>query len=210
MLNDNFPALIIESANNIFEKIFNPLCDPTILKRKAYIDLTGRFPHKSSRGNLYFFLMYDYDTNAILVEPLKTRQAKEITSVYNKCHEKLRNNLTTPKLYILDNECSNNLKLSIINQNAKYELVRPHQHRQNAAVKGIRTFKNHLLSGLATCNKDFPILEWDRLIPQCEMTLNLLRNSRINPRLSSWAILYGNNDFNKSPLAPPGTKILVH
>ena len=42
------------------------------------------------------------------------------------------------------------------------------------------------------------------------MLLNLLRNSRSNPNLSSWASLHGQHDFNKVPLAPPGTKILVH
>ena len=91
--------------------------------------------------------MYDYDTNAILVEPLKTRQAKEITSAFQKCYGKLHNNLTTPKLYILDNKCSSDLKLSIINCNAKYELVPPRQHRRNVAEKAIQTFKNHLRSG---------------------------------------------------------------
>ena len=76
--------------------------------------------------------------------------------------------------------------------------------------KAIRTFKNHFLSGLVTCDPGYPIHEWDRLLPQCEMTLNLLRNSRFNPRLSSWACLQGSHDFNKVPLCPPGTKILVH
>ena len=110
----------------------------------------------------------------------------------------------------MDNECSSDLKLAIINSNSKYELVPPHQHRRNAAEKVIRTMKNHLLSGLATCDPDYPIHEWDRLLDQCELTLNLLRNSQINPKLSSWAILNGPHDFNKVPLAPPGTKVLVH
>ena len=49
------------------------------------MDLTGRFPHTSSRGNTYIFLMYDYDTNAILLEPIKNRQAKTITTAYENC-----------------------------------------------------------------------------------------------------------------------------
>ena len=55
ILNDNFPAPITESANNIFAKIFNPLHETLNLKSKAYIDLMGRLPHKSSRGNSYIF-----------------------------------------------------------------------------------------------------------------------------------------------------------
>ena len=45
---------------------------------KAYGDLTGRFPYVSSRGNQYFLVVYDYDSNAILVEVLKSRSGKEI------------------------------------------------------------------------------------------------------------------------------------
>ena len=57
---------------------------------------------------------------------------------------------------------------------------------------------------------DFPIHEWDRLLPQCVLTLNLLRAARINPKLSAWAYLFGEFDYLKTPLAPPGTKVLVH
>ena len=71
-------------------------------------------------------------------------------------------------------------------------------------------FKNHLLSGLATCDPHFPIAEWDCLLPQAELTINLLRNSRKNPKLSAWAHLHGTLDFNKTPRLPPGTKILIH
>ena len=60
------------------------------------------------------------------------------------------------------------------------------------------------------CDPQFPIREWDWLIPQAELTLNLLCTSRINPTLSAWAYLFGNHDFNRIPLAPPGTKIIIH
>ena len=83
-------------------------------------------------------------------------------------------------------------------------------HRVNTAERAIRVGKNHILSGLSLCHKDFPIQEQDRLIPQAELTINLYRNSRINPFLSAWAYLFGNHDFNKVPLAPPGTKLIVH
>ena len=133
------------------------------------MDLTGRFPHKSSRGNCYLFVLYDYDTNTILFEPLKTRQAKEITMAYTKFIDKLAKKLVVPKLYIMDNECSVDLKLAIVKNEGTYELVPPNQHRRNAAEKAIRTLKNHLLSGLATCDENFPIQEWDRILPQCEL-----------------------------------------
>ena len=41
------------------------------------------------------------------------------------------------------------------------------------------------------------------------LTLNLIRPSCINPRLPAEAQLNGAFDFNKTPLAPPGTKVLI-
>jgi hypothetical protein len=48
---------------------------------------------------------------------------------------------------------------------------------------------------------DMPLHLWDKLLPQALITLNLLRGSRMNPKRL---------DFNGTPLAPPGTKVLIH
>lgn len=82
--------------------------------------------------------------------------------------------------------------------------------RRNTAERAIRTFKNHFLSTLATWHEDCPITEWYRLLQQSEMTLNSLLPSRINPKLSSYAMMEGQHDYNKVPLAPPGAKVIVH
>ena len=116
--------------------IFQPLqYDWPEVKSKAYIDLTGRFPNKYSRGNTYIFLLYDYNTSAIIIKPLKSRQSKEITLAFYKCYNKLSKKLLQPKLFILDNECYSNLKLSIIKNNSKYKLVPSHQHCRDAVKK---------------------------------------------------------------------------
>ena len=47
-------------------------------------------------------------------------------------------------------------------------------------------------------------------MPQAIVTLNRLCPSRINPTLSSHAQLHGLFDFNATPFAPPGTKVIVH
>ena len=41
---------------------------------KAFMDLTGKYPIKSQRGNQYIFVGYNYDANAILetIENAKT------------------------------------------------------------------------------------------------------------------------------------------
>ena len=110
----------------------------------------------------------------------------------------------------MDNEISNDLRKAFKKYQLEFQLVPPHVHRRNVAERAIQTFKNHFLAILASCSPQFPISEWDRLLPQCILTLNLLRNSRINPRLSAYASLFGNFDFNKTPLAPPGTKVVIH
>ena len=46
------------------------------IKKKGFSDITGAFPHKSSRGNLYIMVMYDYDSNAILAKPIKKCRQK--------------------------------------------------------------------------------------------------------------------------------------
>jgi hypothetical protein len=47
-------------------------------------------------------------------------------------------------------------------------------------------------------------------MPQATTTLNLLSTSRLNPLLSSEAHLNGPFDFNQTPLAPLGTRIIMH
>jgi hypothetical protein len=51
---------------------------------------------------------------------------------------------------------------------------------------------------------------WDRLLPQGVITLNILRTSRINPKLSVSTHIDGQYDYNRSPMAPPGTRIIAH
>jgi len=51
---------------------------------------------------------------------------------------------------------------------------------------------------------------WDSLIDHAVITLNLLRTSSINNRLSAYAQIHGAFDFNTTPIGPPGTKVLVH
>ena len=96
---------------------------------------------------------------------------------------------------MLGNECPDGLKTFL---------------RTNAAERAIQTYKYHLISGLSSCDLNFPLHLWDRLIPHATLTLNLLRPSRINPRLSAEDQLNGAFDFNRTPLAPPGTRVIVH
>ena len=177
---------------------------------KAFHDLTGRFPHKSSRGNEYLLIHYDYDSNGILAEPLKSRQSAEIRRGWQVLYNQLAKRGNAPSVYIMDNEASVELKTACEKYNLDYQLVPPHIHRRNAAERAIQVFKNHILAILEAADPNFPISEWDRLLSQAVLTINLLRNSRVNTKLSAHSYLFGNFDFNATPLAPPGTRILLH
>lgn len=51
---------------------------------------------------------------------------------------------------------------------------------------------------------------WDRLLPQTEITLNLLCQSNATPTVSAYAHLSGPFDYNKMPLTPMGCDVKVH
>jgi hypothetical protein len=92
----------------------------------------------------------------------------------------------------------------------EYQLVPPHCHRRNAAERAIRTFKEKFVGGLSSVDPTFPLHLWDRLFSQAEITLNLLQTSRLHPHLSAAAHFHGLIDYNKTPFAPPGCKIIAH
>ena len=74
-----------------------------------------------------------------------------------------------------------------------------HQHRQGLFIAGLYAKYQH-----------FPMHNWDCLIEQAEIMLNLLRPSRLNPRMTAYAQINGEFDLNRTPMAPTGKIILVH
>jgi hypothetical protein len=102
------------------------------------------------------------------------------------------------------------LKSFFTTNDVEYRLVPPHRHRHNAAERAIHTFKEHVVAGLASVDPDFPLHLWYRILPQAEMTLNLLRKSRQHPQLSAAVHYHGIVDFNKTAFAPPECKIIAY
>ena len=66
------------------------------------------------------------------------------------------------------------------------------------------------MSVLAGAADDFPPSLWDKLLPQTEITLNLIRQSNAVPTVSAYAHLCGPFDYNKMPLAPMGCNAQIH
>jgi hypothetical protein len=66
-----------------------------------------------------------------------------------------------------------------------YQIASPGDHRLNHAERAIQTFKNHFIAVLYGCDSTFPAKQWDRIIKQAVMTLNMCRPSQINLKLSA-------------------------
>jgi hypothetical protein len=175
-----------------------------------YTDLTGKSPVRSSKGNSYVMVFYIYECNYVKVVPIKSRSALEWVKAYDHIHQELTAKGFKPKLETLDNEASNALKHFSTANDVEYQLVPHHCHRRNAAERAIRTCKEHFVAGISSVDQNFPLHFWYRILPQAEITLNLLRTSRLHPQLSAAAHFHGLVDYNKTDFAPPGCKIISH
>jgi hypothetical protein len=153
---------------------------------------------------------YVYDCNYVKVIPMKYRSASEWVKAYDHIHKELTAKCFKLKLQTLDNEASAALKHFFTANGVEYQLVPPHCHRRNAAERAIQTFKEQFVAGLSSVDPTFPLHLWDRLLPQAEITLNLLRTSRLHTQLSAAAHFHGLVDYNKTAFAPPGCKIITH
>ncbi len=139
---DSFPEAPTDGAATHY--CYACLFEPT---GQIYTDQTEKFVAPSSNGNNYFLVLYDWDSNAILAEALKNRLATSILAGYKKLHAVLCAAGRRPKLQKLDNECSTVLKAFMHQEDIDFQLVPPGLHRQNAAERAIRTFKNHFIAG---------------------------------------------------------------
>ncbi len=179
-------------------------------ERLMYTNQTGRFPTKSSRGHQYIIVLIKINSNAILVKAMKNHTTGEMIQAYQVLVDHLRSTGVTPKMHILDNECSAEFKERIKLNNMQYQLVPPHDHRRNIAEKAIQVLKAHFICILCGADKAFPLHLWDRLIGQAEHTLNMLRTSRMTPSVSAYAYLWGKHNYIANPFAPLGCKVEAH
>ena len=154
--------------------------------------------------------VYHYDMNMIFMEPMKNKTAQAMEDAFTIVHNKVKKAGFAIKHHILDNECPQQLRDYFKREKIEFQLVPPGMKRRNAAERAIRTGKNHLIAGLSSCPPEFPLHLWCRLIFQAELTLNLMRGSRANPKLSAWAQCNGQYNFNAHPIAPPGIPVIAH
>ena len=154
-------------------------------------------------------VIVDYESDDILAEPLTSRAKTKLLRAVKKLYENLNDRGLQPHLHTLGNELSSLMNNFIREAGETHQLVLPGLHQATIAEREIQRSKAHLISGISSCDPNFPFHLWDRLIRQAELTLNLLRPAHTNPRLSLEVYLNGDFDFNLTPLSPPGTRILI-
>ncbi len=72
------------------QSIANIFCFSTFTDKVSgvvYNDCTGEFPYMSLGGNVCFFVMYHYKTNAILVTPISGLNSASVLDAYKKIFE---------------------------------------------------------------------------------------------------------------------------
>ena len=203
MTNEDVPTAPNPKKNDVYISVFNA-------HDTVYTDQTGGFPVTSSRGNKYIMVMCEVDGNYIDAEPMKSRTSESMVNTYLSLWKRLTSSkVITPKLHILDNEAPEALK-EAIKSNCKMQLVPPDTHRSNLAERAIQTFKSHFVSILSGVSDKFPLHLWDRLLPQTILTLNLLRQSNVNPNVSAYHYVNGPFDYNAMPLGPMGCEVQIY
>ena len=102
------------------------------------------------------------------------------------------------------------MKNSFTTLNITLKPVPAGMHRCNTAERMIQMFKTHFITGLVSVDPNFPMHLWEKLVDQAEATINMLHQSRINPYLSAYDSINGTFNFNKTSLAPLGTRVVIH
>jgi hypothetical protein len=143
-----------------------------------YTDDTCRFPVKARSGNQHVMIAYHADGNLILQQAFKNRSDTHCIAAYNVIMTRLAARGLSVKLQILDNEASAAYKQAItVTWQAQFQLVPPDMHRRNQPSEPSE--RSHFISILAGVDPTFPPYFWGLLLPQAELTLNLLQDLRV-------------------------------
>jgi hypothetical protein len=188
-------------------KAFFPIED---LSDLIHTDKTGVVPFISQRGNRYIMVAIHLNANYIFVKPMRSRSKEEMIQAYVKIINRMRLAGLGLKKHTLDNEALEAFKQCIQEQQMQYKLFPPINHQCNQTECAMQTFKAHFISILTGINDKFPLSLWCHLLEPTELTLNLLRQSKVAPKISAYAQVHGPHNYMKTPFAPLGCAIQAH
>ena len=163
-----------------------------------------------AQGSRYIIVIEDNDAGSILATATKSRKKEHLLEGFIEMYDILKKAGINPILHQIDNKFSKKSIEEIETQKLKYQIAPKDNHRIIPAERGIQTLTYHFTSVLYECHLTFPKNQWGWVLPVVVLTLNILRLSRINPAKSAYNELWGNFEFNKTPLAPPGCLIVAH
>lgn len=185
-----------------------PACLP--ITGKIYTNQTGQFTIPSSSSMNYLFVLYEHDFNYIHAVVIQSCTKSQLLQAYKSGIGMFKSSGFIPKMKRLDNEASELLQEYMDSEKIDCQLTPAGIHRRNLAERAIQTLKDHLIAGLCSCDPSSPLHLWDKLISQGLLTLNLMRPSHACPQISAYAHVHGAFDYNRTPIAPPGIKVLAH
>ena len=114
-----------------------------------------------------------------------------------------------PKHQVLDNKISALYQNEIKATNMTFQFVPPDNHQRNIAKTFIQTWKHHFIGVLSGTVASFPEHLWCQVIPQAEHQLLLLRQYIINPKMCTFARLYGQHNYDATPFFLIGMETIV-
>jgi hypothetical protein len=79
----------VTTEGDLDYKKINCIYAATIDAVQIYTDQTVCFPVIYSKGNKYIMVLYEYDDNAILADPIKNRTSPELLRAFQATEEKL-------------------------------------------------------------------------------------------------------------------------
>ena len=168
------------------------------------------FPATSSKGMKYVCIFYIYDPNLIKGIPLKIRKKEELLQAYKEVYAYCENRGYKPKLHKMDNETSKDVEDFIVSQQAKQQYTPPDMHHTTSAERALQTYKFCMKSTTASLPPTFPISLCCRLLPQLDLSVNIVHKCWQNPLMSAWTAMEGEYHFDSTPIAPPGTEMRMH
>jgi hypothetical protein len=195
---------------------------PIPRRRTCKDNIIVHMQHREERNDMdiahllvdkYLMFFYSSGSNYIHIELFDSRSESHVLQAYKQGMAFFMKKGLKPNVQRLDNEpafLTDAFQQFQTENDISADRVPPGQHRRNKAERAIETGKHHIIAALAGTDPHFPLKGVKHMMPQIELTLNLLRQSRKDPSISAWEHVHGTYDFNAWPLGPLGCRVLCH
>jgi hypothetical protein len=134
----------------------------------------------------------------------------KMIKAYECMVRRMKNSGLGLKKHQLDNKCSEKFKMCIKNAGMTHELAPPNCHCCNIAKRAIQTFKNHFVLILSGVDDRSPLSLWCHLVRPAELTVNLLCQSNVTPKVLAYAHVHGQHNYMTQPFALLGCAVMAH